>query len=263
MKHTTKPIDTGMNRTGLGASPVDARRTTQGGQAGMPIPSIDTTEIEDLRVAYSREAEPVGTMPPPATVKGAVKTVARALKGEKVNVFLDLLGERLAYERTGVRLYEALMAKLAAADVHPRGPTRLDLEELRDDELTHMALCEQAILELGGDPTTMTPCADVTAVLGSGLLKVVTDSRTTLTQCLKAMITAENTDTDSWMVLADMAEKLGHQELFESFRDVLLKEEEHLAKVRTWTKASLDAQAGLEPDDGLITGEGPPPVTRE
>jgi rubrerythrin len=263
MKHTTNPTDVGKNRTGAAASPVDSKRSVEGAKrfTGM-TPSFSASAMEQIRAQYSSEAEPVGTMPPPASLKGAAATVAKAMKGEKATVFLDLLGERLAYERTGVRLYEALIAKLPAAGSHPQGPTRAQLEEIRDDELAHMALVKGCIERLGGDPTTVTPCADVTAVASSGVVKVLSDPRTTLTQCLKTMIGTEATDTDAWMMLADMAEKLGHEDMFEAFRDALLKEEEHLAKVRTWTKASLDSQAGLTPDDGMLDSNGPPPVVR-
>ena len=40
------------------------------------------------------EAEPVGTMPPPSTVRGATTTAMKALKGEKANVLVDKLGKK-------------------------------------------------------------------------------------------------------------------------------------------------------------------------
>ena len=62
-------------------------------------------------------------MPVPGNLKGAAKAAVKALKGEKAAVFLDKLGERLAFERTGVRLYEAVLAKVPAAR-SSKGPSR-------------------------------------------------------------------------------------------------------------------------------------------
>jgi rubrerythrin len=253
MNPNTKPTATGANRTGIATSPLDAKKLVEGATMGVSQPSFDTTALEQERLTRSREAEPVGTMPPPASLKQAAKTVIDTLKGERTNVFVDLLGERLAFERTGTRLYESLLVKLAAADAHPGGPTRAELEEIRNDELAHAALLTEAITGLGGDPTVMTPCANISAVASEGVLKVLADPRTTFTEALKAILIAELTDNDGWAMLADLADKLEQQELASEFRDALEAEEEHLARVRLWLQASIEGQAGVaEKDDGTI-----------
>ena len=170
-----------------------------------------------------------------------------AVRGKHPMVFLDLLGERLAFERTGTRLYDALLAKLEAAHEHPGGPTREDLERIRDEELQHFAMVKEALESLGADPTAMTPSADIAAVASEGLVEVLADPRTTLTEALKAILIAELADNDSWLVLADVAERLGHDELAGRFRSALVEEEDHLARVRSWLTAAVDGQAGLEP----------------
>lgn len=242
-----KPTDIGMNRTGIDASPIDSKKTQEGALEA----ELDTRGDEQLlaqeRIIYAQRAEPVGTMPMPASVKGAVTTAVEGLKGNQPNVFIDKLGERLAYERTGVRLYEALLCKHAAAELHEGGPTVEELEEIRQEELQHFGMLAEAIKSLGADPTAMTPCADVTAVASSGALKVLTDPRTTLTQCLDVMLTVELTDNDAWLVLTNLAEGLGKNELAEQFRQAMLEEQEHLARVRAWTKAALVGQAGIAP----------------
>src|SRR4051794_12973290 len=122
------PIDTGMNRTGIATSPIDSRRTLEGADVG--VVSGDGQLLEAERVAQSRTARPVGTIPPPMTPKGAIKTIIEKVQGHQVNVLVDKLGERLQFERTGTRLYDALLAKFAAASVHEGGPTRADLEQM-------------------------------------------------------------------------------------------------------------------------------------
>src|SRR4029079_7649936 len=127
-----------------------------------------------------------------------------------------------------------------------RGPDRDDLESIRDDEIRHFGLLRDALISLGADPTAVTPSADIAGVASMGLLQVVTDPRTTLTEALKTMLIAELADNDSWLILCDMAERLGETDLAASFREALDPEERHLARLRAWVSADLDAQAGLE-----------------
>jgi hypothetical protein len=248
MSNPKKPSDIGANRTGIAASPLDAKAAVEGAQQGSPPPSFDTSAIAKVRVDLSSTVEPVGTMPLPATLKGAVKAGVDAIKGKNPIVFLDQLGERLAFERTGVRLYEALLVKLAAAHEHVGGPTQAELEEIRDQELDHVGILWNAMQGLGGDPTAITPSADIAAVASGGVLKVLTDPRTTLAEALSCILIAELTDNDAWLLLADLAERLGHESLASEFRRALADEEVHLERVRRWVAAAVDRQAGLEPE---------------
>jgi ferritin-like protein len=246
-----KPTDIGTNRTGAKTSPIDSRRTIAGAKKGSAETGIespgDSTRLEAERVFWSASAEPVGTVPVPATLRGVASTVIEVAQGHKPTVFIDKLGGRLAFERTGTRLYEAVIAKLVAADVHEGGPTRSELEVIRDDELRHAALLIEALEKLGADPTAMTPCADLVGVTGLGLIQVVTDPRTTLSQALEALLIAELTDVDAWAMLVDLATGLGHDDLAERFRAAELEEETHLARVRAWVALTTLGQSGVLP----------------
>lgn len=245
MSAKTDPTDIGMNRTGAQTSPIESKKTLEGAIEGSPTPRFDKTEQIEICLEAAQTFGPVGTMPPPGTVKGAVKTAVDMVKGKSPTVFLDKVAERLAFERTGVRLYEAALIKLEAAGPHAGGPTREDLEEIRDDELAHFQLLVRAMERMGADPTAMTPGADVTAVMSSGLGQAVTDPRVTLSQTLEALLTAELIDNDSWTALAALAEALGHEDLAVDFRGALEEEEEHLARVRTWVLTGLNIEAGV------------------
>ncbi|HEX2573324.1 MAG TPA: ferritin-like domain-containing protein [Polyangia bacterium] len=255
-----KPTDIGFNRTGISLSPIDSKLVIEGAVAGTPNPVTMPNELTEFRATFSRESEPVGTMPPPASLKGIATAMVDKLKGETPTVLLDLLGERLAFERTGTRLYEALLIKFDAASAQHTlrgGPTVEELERFRDDELRHFALLKRALTELGADPTTVTPSADIMAVASKGLVQVLTDPRTTLTQALHALLTAELVDNDGWLVLADLADRLGHDNLAADFRTALVEEEEHLARVRAWLAAALYGQAGIEQVGTLPTEPTP------
>jgi len=239
-----------MNRTGIQTSPIDQRRTVQGAEQGSPPGRIDGLLLHDERAWWARAAEPLGTVPPAASVKGMVKTVLEKLRGHQPTVFIDKLGERLAFERTGARLYEAVIAKLEAADPHPGGPTREALENIRHDEHNHFALLRDALEQLGADPTAVTPSADLVAVSGLGWIQALTDPRTTLNQSLSVLMMLELSDRGGWEVLIALADQLGFEELSRQFQLALGEEEQHVAQVRTWVLAAVSGEAAGSSADG-------------
>lgn len=237
---------TGRNRTGIAISPIDSKELIEAGLATKPSMAGDDETASAMRLDYASGSEPVGTVPPPATVKGAVGTVVKAVKGESMSVFMDKLGERLAFERTGTRLYAALITKFKASTPLPGGPTLEDLVEIQADEHRHFELVSEVMTTLGGDPTAVTPSADVAAVASMGLPQVITDPRTTFKQCLDAILVAELVDNDGWTLLATLAERLGHTEIAQKFRAALEEEADHLAMVRSWITESTLADGGAK-----------------
>jgi rubrerythrin len=225
---------TGMNRTGIGMSPLDGAELVQGAQTADPSSPGDGEAMDALRSLYEVDKQVIGSVPPPSTLTGALGTVAKAIKGADMATFIDRLGERLAFERTGSRLYEALMNKHRNRADPSVEPSLEQLAAIHDDEVRHFEMLREAILSLGGDPTVETPAADVSAVASTGLVTVLTDPRTTFTQSLEAILVAELVDVDCWSMLAAQAERFGHDELARHFRAAFEQEERHLAQVRRW-----------------------------
>lgn len=241
--HQTRPTDLGLNRTGIQAAPLRSEEMSENTDA-VTANLGGAGELAQLRAELSKAAPPVGTMPIPGNLKGAARTALQAMKGEKATVFLDKLAERLAFERTGVRIYEAVLAKMPASRTTEGTLSRELLRGFHDAELRHMHLVKEAIEQLGGDPTAMSPSADLKGVEGMGLVQVVTDPRTTLTQCLDTLLTAELADNDGWKILIAMAEALGQDELARRFADALAEEDRHLQSVRAWLAERLEIQLG-------------------
>lgn len=235
-------ISMGLNRTGLKASPLVADELLEQMemQDTAPAPAIDA---DALRRAYREEAEPVGSVPPPSSVKGMFGAAKEALSGHRMHVFLDKLGERAAYERAGVRLYDAMLRRLENADDLPAGLTVAAVKEIRADEASHFALLVDAIERLGGDSTTQTPCADVSAVQSMGLMQAMNDPRTTTSQALQTLLAAELVDVASWELLVSLADGFGHEELASRFNLAHARELEHEEKVRGWLAATLNERA--------------------
>jgi hypothetical protein len=258
----------GMNRTGTAMSPVDVQAMTEAADALSPAMPIDTTAMEAERMTYINDAETVGSIPPPASMKGVLKAGMAKMKGGTPSVFMDKIGERIAFERAGTRLYEALIVKYQAVQglgqevlmpadqlPHPDGTSvppgsvagetpLATLQRIRAEELEHFRMLGQAMEKMGGDPTAQTPCADVTATASMGIVQVLSDPRTTLAQCLNAMLTAELTDNAGWELLVQLAEDAGETELAGRFLGALGQEQEHLAIVKGWLMQLVKQGAG-------------------
>ncbi|MEW6056394.1 MAG: ferritin-like domain-containing protein [Bdellovibrionota bacterium] len=229
-----KPVDIGMNRTGIDSSPLLSREMLS--KANLLLSRQTEAEMSDsdLRKECIREADPIGTVPFPGTLKGVAKTSLQKLSGKKPEVFIDKLGERLAFERSGVRLYEALIRKYEVQKLGIGGISLEALQKIKDEELRHFEIVRDAMKSLGADPTAMTPCADVTAVSSMGLVQVLNDPRTTVEQCLQAILTAELVDNDGWDLLVKLAREAGNAEMIQNFERALREEAGHLEQVRSW-----------------------------
>ena len=231
-------VSLGKNRTGLKASPIDAveLQDMHGYQLDVGRPPVT---VEEFRASYMSD-ETVGSIPPPTSVKGMVGATAQALTGHRMHVLLDKIAERLAFERSGVRLYDAALLKIGRLDRLPESMTMAALQEIRDEEAAHFRLLADAIERLGGDSTAMTPCADVTGVQGMGLLQAMNDPRTTLAQALQTLLAAELIDNASWELLIELAEGFGRDEIADEFRSALAAEQRHEALVRSWLAVELN-----------------------
>src|SRR5215217_3154582 len=154
MKSTgAKQVLTG-NRTGMQTSPELAEELNEGANSAAPSSEGGPQDIADYRGEYIAEGFPIGSMPMmPADEEGEADEEEVGLA-----VFLDKLSERLAFERTGTRLYEALLNKCEMLGEMTPGPTLEQIEHIGREELEHFLLVNNAITELGGDPTVQTPC---------------------------------------------------------------------------------------------------------
>jgi rubrerythrin len=242
MKH---PTDAGTNKTGIDMSPVDVQELLNGVNASRPSSEGDESTLASYRRSYLKEADPVGSVPVPGSLKGAAKTGVQKLMGRKPEVLLDKLGARLAFERAGTRLYDTLLNKcLIRSDEAGRLPMD-QLRKFRDEEAQHFALVWNAMKSLGADPTAVTPGADIDGVASIGLMQAITDPRTSVAQSLHAIHIAELTDHDGWKLLIKLAEELGQDDMAGTFRGALAEEERHLATIRELIEKLCMSEAGV------------------
>lgn len=233
MAKSTDATRLGGNRTGMQISPQHAKEMLENVDETLATQQ-DGAALAELRREYIMDAEPLGSIPPPATLKGKAKSGAKMLTGARPQAFIDKLAERLAFERGGARLYDAVLAKFSASPGEVRGVTAGDLEQIRNEEIEHALLIQECIETLGGDPTAQTPGAALVGVETMGVLQAASDPRTTLAQTLHAALTAELVDNAGWETLIAMAEHVGQKDMAERFRGALQEEVQHLAMVRRW-----------------------------
>lgn len=239
----------GMNRTGIEMSPVDAARMEEGAEA-MEVETNGPGYLE-VRQEYASD-EGLGSVPAPGTLKGMLTSGAYMLTGKRPQVFVDKLGERLAFERAGVRLYDTLLVKCDAAPGLISAEVVDELRHFRYEEAEHFALIVEAIEGIGADPTAQTPCADLVGVEGMGLVQAMNDPRTSVSQSLHVMLDAELLDNTAWEMLIELARSLGHDDVADRFDLALQQESKHLQYLRTLVGQLTLADADSGQGEALV-----------
>jgi rubrerythrin len=244
------PTKLGHNRTGMQMSPLQSEMLMKSARDAAQLvdpPDPEQPEamlISELRREYVNEADALGTIPPPGTLSGALKSGVAMITGNRVQVFIDKIAERMAFERGGTRLYDAALVKVAALAAGT--PVTLErMKQIRNQEAEHAEILRQALISLGADPTAQTPCADVVGVQAMGLMQSITDPRTSLPQTLSSLLAAELIDVASWELLGRLAESVGNPDLAEHFERALEQENDHLRTIAGWYEGLLTSDAKL------------------
>lgn len=221
----------GVNKTGIQMSPIQIKKMMEGVERFLQHASGRVAALSELRSEYILASkEGVGSVPLPGTLKGITESSLQKLKGNSPALLIDKMAERLAFERTGARLYDFLITKCKAESDLSFGIE--ELQKIRDDEASHANLLAEALAEMGADPTAQTPCADVTGVMGIGLVQVLSDPRTSVVQGLEAILLAELGDNDAWDVLVKLTADAGLDAITKRFEVAKAQEDSHLNAIR-------------------------------
>jgi hypothetical protein len=241
------------NRTGIMMSGDRADEMIAATREFPPSSEGSAVAIGDMRVSYAQEGESLGETPSPSTLSGKAKSALTAVTGGQPTLLMDKLGERLAFERAGARLYEALLSKHQAYGSFAGGPGEQDLLHILQEEYEHADMLQRAIKDLGGDPTAVTPSANVAANISAGLPQVLADPRTNLLQSLEAILVAELADNECWTTLAVLANQAGQDDLAARCHEAIGHEREHLHNVRAWIAAGQSREPGATGDEVEFT----------
>ena len=141
---------------------------------------------------------------------------------------LDVLTERLKFERSGVKLYDSLIEKVQRAGDDNLMRMMSQLQEHRDQEKEHEEWLEQQIRLLGGDAHGETDLSQLIARESKGIEEVMLDGDSNLMHQFHALLAAELVDNAGWDLLVDLADSAGDDDARRAFKKRLHEEEEHL-----------------------------------
>jgi len=155
----------------------------------------------------------------------------KELAAKNLDKLLDLLNERLTFEREAFKLYDAVVQNMQAASSPEVGRMLPTMKEHRDQEKEHEEWLEAQIRSLGGDAHARTEMGELISAECAGVDKVVTTDKNLVHQ-LHALLTAELIDNAGWELLLELADDADDREARCDFRKRLHEEEEHLTFVR-------------------------------
>ncbi len=153
-----------------------------------------------------------------------MEELARKNRGE----VLDVLTERLTYERAGVKLYDKVIECVRASSEPAITKMLGQLAEHRDQEKEHQEWLEGQIRALGGDPNASTKMSRTIETESKGVEQVILGGQASMRQMFHALATAELVDNAGWDLLVDLADEADDDDAKKAFKKRLHEEEEHL-----------------------------------
>jgi rubrerythrin len=191
-------------------------RASEDGTLGHPRSGIPATAASraQVRVALGKRRNPMQKL--------AQRNSAR---------ILDLLGERMTFERAGVRLYDQILTRMrASADERIQAMCET-MEKHRAEEKEHEEWLGVQIRALGGNTEVMTEHSRLVEQESQGIEQVMRSDEN-IVHDFHALLSAELTDNAGWDLLKGLADELGDKDAKREFTRRLHEEEDHLLFVR-------------------------------
>jgi rubrerythrin len=145
---------------------------------------------------------------------------------------VDYLAERLAFERSGVRLYDALLERVREAE-EPEVLSLVPLlERQRDEEHEHVTWLQGQLEGLGAGPHPMSARAQLSYEETRGFAHVILETGAPLPHLLHALLAAELVDHAGWDLLVALADEAQDGEAQRELHRRRDEEARHLALCR-------------------------------
>lgn len=165
---------------------------------------------------------------------GTVGTLKKVHQ-HNTELLLHKLGQRLAFERASVRLYEALIFKCLAFRNGKKTVVSIDkLRQFRDEEVDHSLLLNKAIETLGFSADEWIPDTDSSLLSSLQIPKVFTQKSSNILPCLEAVLIFATNDNAEWHNLYELFTNMGLQELAEEFNQALEEDSRQLETISRW-----------------------------
>jgi bacterioferritin (cytochrome b1) len=144
---------------------------------------------------------------------------------------IDVLNERLTFERAAVKLYDSILANMRSSSSSEVARMVGTTKDHRDQEKEHEEWLEAQIRAMGGDAHAKTEMSELITEESAGVEKVITEDKDLVHQ-MHGLLTAELVDNAGWELLLELADDADDAEARREFRRRLHEEEEHLIFVR-------------------------------
>ncbi len=144
---------------------------------------------------------------------------------------LDLLSERLCFERSSVKLYDKVLERMRSAKEPMIAKMLEQMQEHRDQEKEHEEWLEGCIRDLGGDDRQITDKARLVQEMSKGIEQVIMHDAE-LPHLFQALLAAELVDNAGWDLLVELADEADDRATVKEFKKRLHEEEEHLILMR-------------------------------
>ena len=155
---------------------------------------------------------------------------------------VELLQERLTFERTSVKLYDRILAQMQAAE-DPQIHKMLDIMQgYRDEEAEHQTWLEEQIRALGGDVNGESEMSRLAAVESRGIEQIILREDVALQHLFHALMAAELVDNAGWDLLAALAEEADDDDALDCFALRQAEEEDHLEYLRETMSRYAESQ---------------------
>jgi len=155
----------------------------------------------------------------------------KKLAAKNLGRVLDLLNERLAFERAGVKLYDKVLSRMRNSGDPRVAALYGRFEQNRDEEKEHEEWLEEQIRALGGDPHSPSEKSILAKAEAEGIEHVVMRDPNLLHD-FHALLTAELSDNAGWELLVELASEFVDRDAKGEFKKRLHEEEKHLLAVR-------------------------------
>jgi rubrerythrin len=154
---------------------------------------------------------------------------------------IDVLDERLTFERATVVLYDTILERMRRSSEPEIARMLPTMQAHRDEEKEHEEWLEEQIRAVGGDAHAKTEHGRLVEAESEGLEKVVKNDAD-LSHDLHALLTAELVDNAGWEMLIQLADEADDVEAREEFKKRLREEQDHLVFVRRAVAALASRQ---------------------
>jgi bacterioferritin (cytochrome b1) len=143
---------------------------------------------------------------------------------------IDVLNERLTFERIGVQLYDRILGVLART----AGADKLlgEFREHRNEEKEHEEWLEAQIRNLGGTAHEDTERSRLVMEESKGIGDVILRGEERLPHMFHALLAAELVDNAGWDLLVQLAAEAHDHAAKREFKKRLHEEEKHLMLMR-------------------------------